>query len=111
MTADEGDSLSKVLRVFADFSIGPAQIFAPCGTENDARRFGFGQPLVNRPVAAHLAGSQIAQPDAQAERCMMGDRAAQPDFEIVRMRAEDEKIDGHQRVNSNALSDGSSSPR
>ena len=41
----------------------------------------------------------------------MGDRAAQPDFEIVGMRAEGEKIDGHQRVNSNAWSDGSSLPR
>src|ERR1700704_4595272 len=111
VTADEGDGLNKVLRMFTDFSIGPAQVFAPGGTKDLARRFRFGQPLVHGPVAAHLAGGQIAQPDAQAERRMMSNRAAQADFEIVRMRAEDEKIDGHQRVNSNALSDGSSSSR
>ena len=47
VTADEGDGLNKVLGMFADFAIGPAQVFAPGRTKDRARRFGFSQPLVD----------------------------------------------------------------
>ena len=111
MTPDEGDGLIEMRGVFSDFAIGPAQVFAPGGAEHATRGLGLRQPLVHRAVAAHLAGGEIAQPDAQPARRMVGDGPAEADFQIVGMRSEHEEIDGHQRVNSNAWSDASASSR
>ena len=58
-------------------------------------RVGLRQPLVDRAVAAHLARRQIAQADAEAERGVTRDDAAQADFDVVGMRPEDQQINGH----------------
>jgi hypothetical protein len=88
--------------MLADFPIGPAEILPPCCSEYQTRGLGFGKPLLYRAVAAHLACGQVAQSDAKASRRMMRNRAAQPDFQVVRMRSEYKEVDSHHRVNSNA---------
>ena len=87
---------AQVCRVLADSSIRPPQVLAPRRAERRARRFAFGQPLLDAAVAAHLAGRQIAQPDDMPERDVPRNGAAETDFEVVGMRTEDEQIDGHQ---------------
>ena len=81
-----------VIGVAADGAIRPPEIHAPGCPKRCARVLGFGQALVNCPVAAHFACRQIAQPDTMTERRMLRDRAAEADLEIVGMRSEDEKI-------------------
>ncbi len=75
---------------------GQPQVLAPRRAERRARRFALGQPLLDGAVAAHLAGGQVAEPDHVPERDMPRDGAAETDFEVVGMRAEDEQIDGHE---------------
>ena len=50
--------------------------------------------LLGRAVGAELAPGQVAEADAMSERDVLGDRAAETDFEIVGMRAKDEQVDG-----------------
>ena len=52
-------------------------------------------PLFARAVARQLAARQIAQADAMARRGVPRNRAAEADFDVVGMRAEDEQIDRH----------------
>jgi hypothetical protein len=102
MTAKKGDGLLQVPGMLTDLAIGPSEIFAPRCPEHHPRGLGFRKPLFDGAVAAHLAGGQIAQPDAKATRRMVRNRPAQPDFQVIGMRSKYEEIDSHQRVNSNA---------
>src|SRR4051812_15017010 len=111
MTADERDGLIQVFRVLADLAIGPPEVLAPRGAQDGAGGLRLREPLVHGAVAAHLAGGEVAQSHAQAPRSVVCDRAAQPDLQIVGMRPERQQVDSHQRVNSNARSDESVSPR
>ena len=83
---------AEVIGVVADGAIGPPEIRSPRGAERRARLLGFGQPLVDGPVAAHLACRQTAQPDVMTERRVFRDRPAETDLKIVGMWTEDEKI-------------------
>ena len=80
----------------------PAGIGNAAGLQNLVevmRARGFGEPLIDRAVAPHFTGGEIAQPDAQPHRCVLRDAAAHPDLEIVGMRAEYEEIRGvHQAI-------------
>ena len=91
----KADGLVEMRGILSDPPIRPAEIFAPRRAEDLPRRFRFLQPLLDRAVAAHLAGRQIAQADAEAERGMTRHDAAHTDFEVVGMRAEDEEINRH----------------
>jgi hypothetical protein len=79
----------------ADSPIGPRQILAPGRTQDDSGGFRFGQPLVWRPVTAHLAACEIAQPDLMTERGVLGDRATDANFDVVRMRSEHQQVGAH----------------
>ena len=95
MPADERDGIVQMRRILADPAIGPAEVLAPGRPEHLARGLGLLQPLLDRAVAAHLAGGEIAEADAEPERGMARDDAARADFEVVGMRAEDEEINRH----------------
>ena len=69
------------------------QVRSPRRAEHFARLLCFGEPLIDRAVAPHFTGGEVAQPDAQPHRCVLRDAAAHPDLEIVGMRAEYEKVD------------------
>src|SRR5262245_21269111 len=85
MAADESSGLRYVIRIFADPPVGPPEVLPPRGAENDACLLGFEQPLLRRPVAAHLSGSQVAEPDAHPQLDVFRDRAAEANFEVVWM--------------------------
>ena len=73
-----------------------------------ARPLRFFEAALHRSVAAHLAERQIAQADLESPADVTRDRAAQTNLEVVRMRAENEQIHGHQRLNPKTSSEGSS---
>jgi hypothetical protein len=102
VTAKKGDRLLQVPGMLADLTVGPPEIFAPGCPEDHPRGLGLREPLLDRAVAAHLAGGQITQPDAKTTRRMLSNRPPEPDFQVIGMRSEHEDIDSHQRVNSNA---------
>ena len=77
----------------ADAAVGPLEIFAPCGAENFARGLRLGEPFGHGSVAAHFAGGEIAQSDAQAVGDVTRNRPAEADLEVIGMGAEDEQID------------------
>jgi len=56
------------------------------------RRVRFGEPLVERAVAAHLARSEIAESDAQPHRDVLGDRGSESNLEIVWMWSKDQQV-------------------
>ena len=56
---------------------------------------GLAASLVGRAVAAEFAGRQIAETDPVARGHLARDRAAQANFEIVGMWAEDEEVERH----------------
>src|SRR5687767_14894755 len=72
--------------------IRKTQVDAPYGVQHLPRGLGFREPLVHGAVAAHLAGCQVAQPDAMAERSVPGHRAAHPDLDVVGVRTDGEEI-------------------
>ena len=78
MPADERDGVVEMRGILADPAIGPAQILAPRRAEHLPRRLRLLQPLLDRAVAAHLAGRQIAQADAEAERGVARDVPPRP---------------------------------
>src|SRR5215510_6012598 len=109
---------SRVTSVAADRTIGYAQVDPPRRAKHHPCGLGLGEPLVDRPVAAHLTSGEIAQPDANTERHVLGDDATDADLDVVRMRADREKIDlgqliGHrvQPNTSSPLSGSSRAPR
>ena len=102
-----------MIRRRADRAVGQSQVHAPRRAEHRARRLGLGEPFLDGPVAAHLAGRQIAEPDAMTERGVLGDDAADADLDVVGMRPDGQQInrgDRH-RVQPNTSSALSSSPR
>ena len=100
-----------VSRLGADPAIGPAQVVPPYRAEHQPRSLCFSEPLLDRPVAAHLSRGEIAQADASALRAVARHRAAQADLEVVGMGAEDQEIDRHYLLKPNASSAASASPR
>jgi hypothetical protein len=93
--AYQPDGIVEVRGILSDAPIGPAKIFAPRRPEDFPRRFRFLQPLLDGAVAAHFAGCQIAEADAEPERGMTRHDAAHTDFEVVGVRSEDEEINRH----------------
>jgi hypothetical protein len=79
--------------VLANAAVGPLKIFAPCGAEYFARGLRLGEALGDGPVAAHFAGGEIAQSDAQAVADVTRNRPAEAYLEVIGMGAEDEQID------------------
>src|SRR5580692_5374549 len=98
MTSNERHGLFQLPRILADPAIVPSQVVAPGRAQYLARRLTLRQPLVDGSVAAHLARSQVAEPHGQPERRMPGNRAAETDLDIVRMRPEHKQIDRHDDV-------------
>ena len=94
---DQLDDRPHLLRGFTQLPVGQPEIHAPRGAEHDLRLLGFTHALLRRAVRPHFATRQIAEPDGQPAGNMMGHRAAHPDFEIVRMRSEDEQVDRRHR--------------
>jgi hypothetical protein len=76
-------------------AVGPSKIFAPRRAENISGLARFGQSDRRRAIAAELAGREIAQADRVSRCCVLGDRAAEADFEVVRMGSKDQEIHGH----------------
>ncbi len=98
MTANEGDGLLEVRGILADAAIRYPKIFAPGRAQHLPSRFRFRQPLLGCAVAAHLAARQVAQADLQAKRRMARHGPAEPDLEVVGVRAENKQIDSlHER--------------
>ena len=95
---DESGDRAHVLVTRAERAVGQSQVDSPGGAEHLTGRLGLGEPFVDRAVAAHLAGREIAHADAIAERGVPGDRAADPDLDVVGMRADRQQIDGIDRA-------------
>jgi hypothetical protein len=95
VAADEPHGVLEMRWFASDLPIRPPEIFAPRRAKRLARRFGFLQPFVNGAVAAHLARSQIAQSDGEPECRVARHDAADADFEVIRVRTEDEEINRH----------------
>jgi hypothetical protein len=83
-----------LIRGASDRAIRPAQVDPPRRAEHRSRRLCFREPLLDGAIAAHLAGGEIAEPHAIALLHVARDRSAEPDLEVVRVRAEDEEVDG-----------------
>jgi hypothetical protein len=98
-----------MLWILPDPAIGPSKIQPPIGAKHQASRFGFGNPLLGRPIGSHFARREIAEAHTHPESRMARNRAAEPDFEIVGVRTECKQID--HRVNENASSAASTSSR
>ena len=75
---------------------GSPQVGAPECAEHVACGLGLDQPLCDRAVAPHLAAGQITQTDPVPERRVLGQRCADADFDVVRVRTECKHIDGLQ---------------
>ena len=97
---NELDDRADVRAIGADAAVRQRQVLAPARAEDRARGLAFPCALVRCAVSAEFAPGQIAQPDAMAERDLLGDGPAKPDFKIVRMRAKDEQVDavGHRPI-------------
>ena len=65
-----------------------------------ARGLGFRQAFLDRAVAAHLSSRQVAESHLMAISDVFRDAAAEPDLEIVGVRAEDEQVDGRESHSS-----------
>ncbi len=61
-------------------------------TEHAGGALGFVLPLVDGPVARELRAREIAQRDGATLGHVPGDGSAEPELDIVRMRAEDEQL-------------------
>jgi hypothetical protein len=93
MTPYEVDGGADGSRPSRDVPVGPAKILAPGGPEDACRR---GRLIVshrNRAVGRHFPFGEIAQTDDVAGGGVAGDRAAEPDLDVVGMRAEYEQVD------------------
>ena len=95
VTADEINGRPDDLGPFLDAAIGPAQRLTPAGAEHARGLEPFRQPFGWRPVAAQFAGREVAQADRPALCGVSGHGPAEADFNIVRMRTEDNEIDRH----------------
>ena len=91
--ANQFDDLARVLLRGPDRAVGQREILAPRRAQHRARRLGLPDALIRSAVARHLAARQIAQPDRVTERRMLGERAAEPNLQIVGMRAERQQIE------------------
>src|SRR4029450_4754869 len=69
----------------------------PHCTQHLARIFGLGESLLDRAVAPHFAGGEIAQPDAKSDSRVLRNGAASADLEIVGMWAKDEQVNRFER--------------
>ena len=110
--ADERGGRTDVLEAAVPMrAIRPAQVDAPRRAEDHASGFGLREALVDRAVAAHLSGRQVAQTDAMPRGDVLGDRPAETDFEVVGVRTEDEQINGiHDRQRAVAGSEPTTWP-
>ncbi len=100
--ADQLDDAAYVIGGIPDRPVGQCKILAPGGAENLAGRLCFLYALVWRAVARHFAPRQIAQPDRVSERGVLGERAAQADFQIIGMGTERQQIESaHSRIRVN----------
>src|SRR5689334_14541242 len=91
---------ARVRWIAADITIRQAEVVTPSRAKNFARRLGLLAALLGRAVGAELATRQITQADLVAQSDVLGDRSAEPDFEIVRVRAEDEQINSVDHASS-----------
>jgi len=89
---DEFRGAAHVIVVRTDPAVRPSKVDPPRGAEHLARRFRFGQTLVDRAVAPHLSRRQIAKANAKPHRRVLRDAAAQTNFEIIWMGSEDKQI-------------------
>ena len=99
--ADQLDHRPHLFGHVAELPVRQPEVYAPRGAEHDARLLGLAQPLLRRPVAAHLSACQIADADGQSPRDVLRDRRAHADLDIVWMRAERQDVDwggNHQEI-------------
>src|SRR5688500_11310311 len=89
---DQLDDCAHVRRIAANVAVGKREVLAPGRAENGACRLAFAQALLGSAVGAQLTPGQVAQANPMAERGVLGNGAAEPDLEIVRMRAENEQV-------------------
>ena len=94
------DDGAHVRGIAADVAVGKREVFAPARAQDRPRRLAFLNSFLGGAVGAELAPGQVAQADAMTKRGVLGNGAAEPDLEIVRMRAKDEQIDalGHRPI-------------
>ena len=67
----------------------------PHGAEHESGGFPLRQSLLDRAVAAHLAGGQIAQSHPDAVGCLARHGAAKANLDVVGMGTEDQQIYWH----------------
>ena len=95
MTAEEVNRRPNRTGRWGDVAVGPAQVLPPRRAEHAGRRGGFRAPLGDRAVTPHLPFGEIAEPDLEPFGDVPGDGAAETDFQVIGMWAENEQIDGH----------------
>ena len=82
--------------IAADSAVREPQIGPPQCAEHRPGGLRLDEPLADRAVTPHLAASQITQAHPVSERRVLGQRGADADFDVVRVRTECEYIDGLQ---------------
>ena len=83
-----------------DAPVRPSEVEAPLRTQHRAGRFTFGLAFLGRTVRAQLAAREIAEPDAPALSRVKRNGPAEPDLDVVGMRAEYEQVDLCRRCHS-----------
>src|SRR5262245_755909 len=95
MASNQIDGVGDELGRFGDATVGPAQVFAPGGAEYVGGGGRFAQPDFRRPVAAQLAGGQIAETDRSSFSRMTSDGSAQANLNVVGVWPEHQQVNGH----------------
>jgi hypothetical protein len=88
----QSDDIVDLVVAADDAAVRPTKIHAPLGAEDATSFFRLGLTLVSRAVGAQFSTRQIAQSNPESECGMQRHRTAQPDLDVVGMRAEDEKV-------------------
>ena len=96
MPADEIDGADRIESGdLGDAAVRPAEVLAPRGAEHARAASASARAFLGRAVAAELAGGEIAEADTPAFRGVPRDRAAEADFNVVRVRTKHNQVDSH----------------
>jgi hypothetical protein len=98
VAANQLDGRSHEFRTLVDAAVGPAEVLAPGRAKQARGGFALAQALVRRAVRSELADREIAEPDRASLGRVPRDRAAEADLQVVRVRTEDQQVEGHPMI-------------